>query len=161
MSSDEAFLRDVIAALDRVGLEALVVGSVAAVLNGAPVMTQDLDLLIRDTPKNREKVGKLAAVLQTAAPVEVSELSRSMTLLGGALPIDILFDSLPGGLTFETLRSRSSRVQVGDRSAIVAALEDVIASKEAAGRPKDRAQLPILRETERVRAALNTAKPDK
>ena len=145
MSSDESFLREVMVALDRVGLEALVVGTVAAVLNGAPVMTQDLDLLIRDTPKNREKIGKLSTALQIAAPVEISELSRSLTLLGGALPIDILFDALPGGLTFEALRSRSSRVQIGDSAATVAALTDVIASKEAAGRPKDLAQLPILR----------------
>ncbi len=154
MSSDESFLREVMVALDRVGLEALVVGTVAAVLNGAPVMTQDLDLLIRDTPKNREKIGKLSTALQIAAPVEISELSRSLTLLGGALPIDILFDALPGGLTFEALRSRSSRVQIGDSAATVAALTDVIASKEAAGRPKDLAQLPILRETQRVRGAL-------
>jgi len=154
MSSDESFLQEVVAALHRVGLEALVVGSVAAVLNGAPVMTQDLDLLVRDTPKNREKIAKLSAALQIAAPVEVSELSSSLTLLGGALPIDILFDALPGGLTFEALRSRSSRVQIGDSTATVAELGDVIASKEAAGRPKDLAQLPILRETQRVRGAL-------
>ncbi len=154
MSSDETFLREVMLALDRVGLEALVVGTVAAVLNGAPVMTQDLDLLVRDTPKNREKLARLAAALQIAAPVEVSELSRSVTLIGGALPIDILFDALPGGLTFEALRSRSSRVQIGDGTATVASLEDVIASKEAAGRPKDLAQLPILRDTQRVRGAM-------
>jgi Nucleotidyl transferase of unknown function (DUF2204) len=154
MSSDETFLREVMLALDRVGLEALVVGTVAAVLNGAPVMTQDLDLLVRDTPKNREKLARLAAELQIAAPVEVSELSRSVTLIGGALPIDILFDALPGGLTFEALRSRSSRVQIGDGAATVASLEDVIASKEAADRPKDLAQLPILRDTQRVRGAL-------
>lgn len=154
MSSDETFLREVMLALDRVGLEALVVGTVAAVLNGAPVMTQDLDLLVRDTPKNREKLAKLAAALQIAGPVEVSELSRSVTLIGGALPIDILFDALPGGLTFEALRSRSSRVQIGDSAATVASLGDVIASKEAAGRPKDLAQLPMLRDTQRVRGAL-------
>ena len=154
MSSDETFLREVMLALDRVGLEALVVGTVAAVLNGAPVMTQDLDLLVRDTPKNREKLAKLAAALQIAAPVEVSELSRSVTLIGGALPIDILFDALPGGLTFEALRSRSSRIQIGDSAATVASLGDVIASKEAAGRPKDLAQLPMLRDTQRVRGAL-------
>jgi len=154
MSSDESFLHDVLAALDLVGLEAIVVGTVAGVLNGAPVMTQDLDLLVRDTPKNREKIGKLSAALRIAAPVEVSELSRALTLIGGALPIDILFDALPGGLGFEALRSRSSRVQIGDVAATVAALGDVIASKEAAGRPKDLAQLLILRETQRVRRAL-------
>jgi hypothetical protein len=103
MSSDESFLRDVVAALDRVELEAIVVGTVAAVLHGAPVMTQDLDLLIRDTPKNREKIAKLSAALQIAAPVEVSQLSRAI-------------------------------------------------------RPKDLAQLPILRETERVRRALKGGK---
>jgi len=81
-------------------------------------------------------------------------LSRALTLLGGALPIDILFDALPGGLSFEALRSRSSRVQIGDSAATVAALADVIASKEAAGRPKDLAQLPILRDTQRIRGAL-------
>ncbi len=158
MSSDESFLQDVVAALHRVGLEAIVVGTVAGVLNGAPVMTQDLDLLVRDTPKNREKIGKLSAALQIAPPVQVSELSKAITLLGGALPIDILFDALPGGLTFEALRSRSSRVQIGDSAATVAALADVIASKQAAGRPKDLAQLPILRQTERVRAALKGGK---
>jgi hypothetical protein len=156
MSSDESFLHDVVAALDRVGLEVIVVGTVAGVLNGAPVMTQDLDLLVRDTPKNREKIGKLSAALRIAAPVEVSELSRALTLLGGALPIDILFDALPGGLGFEALRSRSSRVQIGDVAATVAALHDVIASKEAARRPKDLAQLPILRETQRVRRGKST-----
>jgi len=154
MSSDELFLQEVVAALDRVGLEAIVVGTVAGVLNGAPVMTQDLDLLVRDTPRNREKIAKLSAALRIAAPVEVSELSRALTLLGGALPIDILFDALPGGLSFEALRSRSSRVQIGDSAATVAALADVIASKEAAGRPKDLAQLPILRDTQRIRGAL-------
>ena len=37
----------------------------------------------------------------------------------------------------------------------VAGLADVIRSKEAAGRPKDLAQLPILRDTLRVRRALD------
>jgi len=49
-------------------------------------------------------------------------------------------------------------VQIGDSAATVAALADVIASKQAAGRPKDLAQLPILRQTERVRAALKGGK---
>ena len=34
-------------------------------------------------------------------------------------------------------------------------LDDVIAAKEAAGRPKDKATLEILRETRSVRNALN------
>jgi hypothetical protein len=38
---------------------------------------------------------------------------------------------------------------------LVAALEDVIRTKEAAGRPKDLAHLPILKDTLRVRQELN------
>jgi hypothetical protein len=45
---------------------------------------------------------------------------------------------------------------VGEHKALVASLEDVIRSKEAAGRPKDLAQLPILRDTLRVRRALES-----
>jgi DNA-binding transcriptional ArsR family regulator len=154
MSSDESFLREVLAALERAGLDAIVVGSVAAVLHGAPVMTQDLDLLVRDTKKNREKIERLRAELKLSKPVSVSELSRAVTLLGGPVPIDIVFDALPGGLTFESLKSRATKIEIADAAALVASLEDVIASKEAAGRPKDAAQLPMLRETLRVRGAL-------
>jgi len=49
-SSDDSFLRDLVRALEVTGLEAIIVGSTAAVLQGAPVMTQDVDLLVRDTP---------------------------------------------------------------------------------------------------------------
>jgi hypothetical protein len=56
--------------------------------------------------------------------------------------------------SFESLRSRSVAIDLGGRTAIVASLEDIIASKEAAARPKDQAQLPILRDTLRVKKAL-------
>jgi hypothetical protein len=61
---------------------------------------------------------------------------------------------LPGDLSFESLRSRSIAIDLAGRIARVASLEDVIRSKEAAGRPKDYAQLPILRDTLRVKKAL-------
>lgn len=48
MSSDEAFVLEVLVALRKVGLEAIIVGNGAAVLQGVPVTTQDLDLLVRD-----------------------------------------------------------------------------------------------------------------
>ncbi len=55
-SSDEAFVLAVLKALKESSLEAIVVGSVAAVLQGSPVTTQDMDLLVRDTPTNRKKI---------------------------------------------------------------------------------------------------------
>ena len=58
MSPDEAFVLRLLEALDSAGLEGLIVGMTGAALQGAPAMTQDVDLLIRDTPKNREKLRK-------------------------------------------------------------------------------------------------------
>ena len=63
-----------------------------------------------------------------------------------------------GGLSLESVRSRSERIGIGDRtSVVVVSLENVIRSKEAADRAKDRTVLPILRDTLRVKKALERA----
>jgi hypothetical protein len=146
MSSDEQFLVEILRALESSGLEAIFVGLTAAVLQGAPVTTQDVDLLVRDTPRNREKIRAFGQAIGARA-VERGELARVETLLGAAAPVDMVFDGLPGDLTFESIRSRSVRKEIAGHTAVVASLADIIASKEAAGRPKDLAALPILRDT--------------
>jgi hypothetical protein len=114
------------------------------------VTTQDVDLLIRDTPLNRTKLLRLAADLGAARPVDVSELTSTQRIIGAAWPIDILFETISGGLYFASIRSRAKSIPLGDVTATVASLEDVIRSKEAAGRAKDLATLPILRDALRV-----------
>jgi hypothetical protein len=156
MSSDEAFVIELLRALDEIDLEAIVVGSMAAIMQGTPITTRDVDLLVRDTPRNREKLDLLGAALGTGRPVQISNLSTAVTLVGGRVPVDVLFDSISGGLGFASVCSRSVEIPLGDRKAVVASLEDVIRSKETVGRPKDLAQLPILRDTLRVRKALES-----
>jgi len=156
MSSDERFLERLLAALEESGVEAIVVGTVAAVLQGAPIMTQDVDLLLRDTPKNREKIDRLCAALGGAKPIQASPLSSTVTLVGPSIAVDLVFDQIPPGLGFEKIRSRAVRVPVGSRVAVVASLADVVTSKEASARPKDLAQLPILRDTLRVKRSLES-----
>lgn len=150
MSSDESFLERLAAAVAEVGLDAVVVGMAAAAVLGAPVMTEDVDLLIRDTPRNRKKVRELCELLGGLKPVKASELADVETLVGGEAPVDIVYDHLPGGLTFARVRAKSAFVKIGAARARVASLADVIRSKRAADRPKDRAQLPILEETLKV-----------
>ena len=87
MSSDEAFLEALAAALDAVGLEALVVGMTGAALQGVPAMTEDVDLLVRDTDRNRQKLEQLCAALGGLSPVQVTELAEVLTLVGGAVPV--------------------------------------------------------------------------
>jgi hypothetical protein len=155
MSPDEAFVTQILRALAASGLEAIFVGNAAAAIQGAPVTTQDVDLLIRDTPANRKKLEQFCDALGVARPMPVGPLTSTETILGGAWPIDILFDVMSGNLGFASIRSRSRLVRIGDLEAIVASLEDVIASKEAANRPKDVAVLPMLRDALRVMKVLD------
>jgi hypothetical protein len=140
-------------------LDAVVIGNSASMLNGAPVTTQDIDLLIRDTRLNRRKLSRFADEIGGSVPMPVSDLSRVEWIEGRlAVPIEIHYDRLSGGLTFSSVRSRARIVVVGDEKLRVAALGDVIRSKQAAGRPKDRAVLPILRDTLAVQKRLRQSK---
>ncbi len=145
MSSDEAFLVQLARAISLAQLEVIVVGSMAAAMQGAPIMTQDVDLLIRDTARNRAKLAEVAKKIGAAAPQTMSELSSVVSILGAASPVDVLFDQIIGGLTFASLRSRAIDIEIAGEHLLVASLDDIITSKTAAGRPKDNAQLPILR----------------
>src|SRR4051794_25004416 len=159
MSSDEAFVLAVFEALTNARLEAIVVGNVAAILQGAPVTTQDIDLLVRDTVTNRRKIAAVGRTLG-ARPRRVSTLTEMLRIDAPAGTVDLIFDRIPGRLSFQALRSRAIRLEVAGREALVARLDDVIASKEAADRPKDRAQLAALRDALRVKNAFEaTARP--
>jgi uncharacterized ParB-like nuclease family protein len=160
MGHDESFLVKLVEALVATRLEALIVGATAAVLQGAPVMTRDIDLLVRDTPLNRKKLEAFAKLLGAAKPAPVSELTSTVAIIGSDLPIDVLFDRMSGRLSFASVRSRSVALAVGKHVARLASLEDIIRSKEAAGRKKDQVQLPILRETLLVNQALEKKKPE-
>jgi hypothetical protein len=123
-SSDEAFVLAVLKALKESSLEAIVVGSVAAVLQGSPVTTQDMDLLVRDTPTNRKKIAALGKRLGSR-PRAISDLSPALRIDLPAAAVDVLFDRLPGDLGFEALRARSLSIAVGRQTARVACLEDI------------------------------------
>jgi hypothetical protein len=140
-------LAELAAAIVESKLDAVVVGNTASVLHGAPVMTQDVDLLVRDTKPNRTKLVRLAATLGGAKPQRVSELASALRIHGTQVPVDILFDALPGRLSFASVKSRAVVMPAGRNTLTVASLADVIQSKEAAGRDKDKAVLPILRAT--------------
>jgi hypothetical protein len=144
----EAMLLAVAKALRVVKLDAVVIGNTASMLNGAPVTTQDMDLLIRDTKLNRRKLAQLAKELRGSAPSPVSDLSRVEVIESGvSLPVEVHYDRISGGLTFAAVKARAQAVSIGREKLVVASLADVIRSKESANRPKDRAVLPILRDT--------------
>src|SRR2546429_9258052 len=86
MSSDisEKTLVALAKALRAVKLEAIVIGNCASMLNGAPVTTQDIDLLIRDTRTNRRKLARFADEIGGAVPLPASQLTEGERRQGGA-----------------------------------------------------------------------------
>jgi hypothetical protein len=158
ISKDDGFLIKLATELRNARIEAIVVGNVASILNGAPVLTQDVDLLVRNTPLNRKKLKRLAAAMGGVGPEPISGLASTERIYGTAISIDILYDQMIGGLKFASVRSRARPAVVGHEMLTVASLADVIKSKTAAGRPKDKAVLPILRDTLTARRAAGLEK---
>ena len=134
-------------------IELIVVGGAAAVLHGAPVTTQDLDVVYR---RSRENLDRLEALLEridaTVRDPAGRRLrpNRSHLEAGGMLRLDTdhgPFDpmaTLGDGRGYEELRPHSEVWRFGDREVRVLDLPTLVEVKAEAGRAKDRAVLPIL-----------------
>lgn len=140
----------------------VVVGNVAAILNDAPVLTRVVDVFVGDRPRVRKKMDALAKALAGAAPQPILEKPGARGLPGtydgvrittAVVPVDVLF-RIAGEMSLEDIRARAKTFDFGGEELAVASLEDVIRSKEAANRKKDRAALPILRDTLTVKKKL-------
>jgi len=141
-------LRRIAAALGECHLEAILIGNAAAALQGAPVTTLDFDFLFRATPGNVRKLKALAdrlgaTILRPFYPA--SSLYRAVNEDIG-LQVDFM-TAIHGVRSFASLRARARRLELGGSTLLVAALDDIIRSKRAAGRPRDAAVLPVLEAT--------------
>jgi predicted nucleotidyltransferase len=146
--------------LEQHGLEAVLIGNMAAALHGAPVTTVDIDFFFRKTPGNLKKLKAVAkslgaVILRPYYPV--SDLFRLQRESDG-LQMDFM-GWIDGVKSYESVRGRASAIQIGGRSVLVCALEDIIRSKRAAGREKDRAVLDILEKAAHEKTNGEKSKP--
>jgi hypothetical protein len=148
----------ILEALERHGVRYVVIGGLAAEIRGSPYITRDVDV----TPaRDRDNFARLAAALrELQAKLRVPGLDEGVDVpldersfdLGttwtyvtryGYLDVALLPDGTRG---YDDLRRGATTEKLTDTLEVpVAALADVIRSKEAAGREKDRAVLPLLR----------------
>jgi len=145
-------------AIERHGLEAVLIGNAAAAMHGAPVTTVDLDFLFRRTPTNVKKLSAIAAELGATLYSPFHPASKMMRMMNDddGLQVDFLGEA-DGVPSFEGLRNRSHRMQVGNARVAVADLADIIKMKRATNRPRDRAVLEILEKTlEAIQASAET-----
>jgi hypothetical protein len=152
--------------LVRHEVEFIVVGGVAAVLGGAPILTLDLDIVYRRSPEN---VRRLATALREVNAIyndpvgrriipDVSKLEsvRLNLLITDLGKLDVLY-SISNGLTYDDLFERSSDYDFEGMCLRVLDLEAVIEAKAIADREKDRAVLPILRRTLELKKSSGSA----
>jgi len=147
-------------ALERHRVRFVLIGAAAARIAGAPVVTEDIDITPATDKANLERLvaalKELRARLRSPSdrggvpfPLDAHMLRTAdlWTLTTSAGDLDICFT--PSGTRgYRDLRREALRMRVGPRISVsVASLRDVIRSKEAAGRDKDLAQLPLLRRT--------------
>jgi hypothetical protein len=143
-------------------VEFCVIGAVAAWLQGNPSVTLDLDVMPRRELDNAER---LAAALNALVarprgedtPVELEGADflgwKAQSFDTDAGPLDVVpLAAAIGG--FEDVAT--IELALGEFSVRVLTIDEVIASKEKLGRPKDTAALPALYAT---REALRRRKP--
>jgi hypothetical protein len=128
--------------------EVVLIGNAAAAIEGAPVTTDDFDFMFRPTRGNFTKMKAVARRLGAAVSQPEYPVSRFYRIMNNeeGLQIDLM-GVVDGVKSFESLRSRASRIFFGEASLMVANLADVIKSKRQAGRPKDKVVIPLLEET--------------
>jgi hypothetical protein len=135
-------------ALARAKLEAVLIGNAAAALQGAPVTTLDFDFMFRKTPVGLKKLKAFARDLGATILRPYYPASDMFRVVNDDLGLQADFlVVLHGVRSFESLRKRASTLTLRGGTLLVASLEDIIKSKRAANRPKDRAVLDVLEAT--------------
>ena len=138
-------LQSVFASLRSHDVKYVVIGGIAAIAHGVPRTTFDLDILIEATLEN---VTRLLKALETAglgttaltSPEDV--LTREITIFSDRVRIDV--QTFTPGLRFEEAWERRIVMSYQGQEFFVASRQDLIASKRAAGRPRDLEDVRIL-----------------
>lgn len=146
----------ILATLDAFGVEHVLIGGVAAQAHGSPSITGDLDICYA---RDGDNLARLAAALADLAAVRrglpadsppMPPLDVRTLRAGGLLPLatrfgdfDLLAAPDPG-FDHATLRQHAVTTSVHGVRVYIASLDDLMAMKRAAGRPKDLIELEIL-----------------
>ncbi len=139
---------EMLSELCAANVEFLVVGAHALAAHGKPRATGDLDVWVRPSGENAERV--LSALRRFGAPLfdlTREDLVRPGTVFQIGVPpsrIDVLTEI--SGVRFDDAWPRRLTVPVEGVPVPVIGREDFLANKRAADRPKDRADIALLEE---------------
>jgi hypothetical protein len=134
---------EMLGALSDAGADFLVVGAHALAAHGVPRATGDLDIWIRPTPANAERVW--AALQRFGAPLDALEVgdlsSPDVVFQIGVAPSRIDLLTSITGVTFEDAWRNRMRVSLSGREVPTIGRDDFIRNKRAVGRLRDLADI--------------------
>jgi hypothetical protein len=127
----------------------IVIGGIASILHGVPRATFDLDILIKSTHENVQKLldaltdaGFGTASLTTPEDI----LKNEITIFKDIVRIDVQ-TSTPG-IDFDDSWNRKEIMRYHEQEFYVVSKKDLIASKKASGRPSDLEDVRLLEKSE-------------
>ncbi len=144
--------------LARHQVEFVLVGALAARLQGFPRLTADADITPADAPENLERLSaalrELHARVFTESVPDGLTFDCSGTVLGRADLWNLVTDAgrvdvirHPVGVSgYNELREHAVRFELHGKPLFAASLGDILRSKQAANRPQDRQDAVIIRE---------------
>ena len=151
-----AGLSEVLVGLLEAGVDFILVGGLAAVIQGAPVTTIDVDIVHSQSPEN---ITRLLAFLKSVEAVHrrfddklIEPKKRDLSAKGHMLlttrigPLDVLA-VIEGGRSYEDLLEHAVEIDFRGHTLRVLNLKTLIELKSASTDPKDKQRLPVLRET--------------
>ncbi len=139
----------------------MVIGGIAAILQGSTTITRDFDICYSRVRANLDRL-----------PQALQELNARLRGVDAAVPFQLDAASLRDGLNFtfktkhgdfdclgdpgggfdyELLKRNADQMDLGGFTVMVASLDDLIAMKRAAGRNKDRIEVENLSALREVR----------
>lgn len=145
-------LHSLLATLAASHVELIVVGGLAAVAQGAPITTHDLDIVQRRTPENVVRLVEVLTQLDARyrghadvkRPTEAILSGRGHSLLMTRLgPLDVLGE-IEGGRDYDVLLPNTIEIEVSGNPVRVLELATIVDIKRASKHPKDQRMLPLL-----------------
>jgi hypothetical protein len=151
-----ASLGEILEGLLEAGVDFVLVGGLAAVIQGAPVTTMDVDVVHSQSPEN---IAKLLAFLRSVGavyrrldekliePKEGDLSGKGHVLLKTHLgPLDVLA-VIEGGRSYGDLLDHAVGIDFRGHTLRVLNLKMLIELKKTSTDPKDKQRLPVLKET--------------
>jgi hypothetical protein len=148
----------IVETLARHRVRYVLIGALAARLQGFPRVTADADLTPAPDPANRRSLAEALRELDAriftegvpeGLPFDCTGAAlgnaRTWSLVTSAGRVDILFE--PAGTEgYEDLSRGAVRFEMFGVEVLAASLEDILRSKQATGRPQDQQDAVVIRE---------------